>query len=78
MAIRDVNLVGDKYVPANSCCEKIYNTQELETLLRVSSRTIQRWRDYGLIKFSSVGSKFYYFHTDVVEMLNNNSKNNHE
>ncbi len=78
MAIRDANLVGDRYVPTNSCCEKIYNTQELETLLRVSSRTIQRWRDYGLIKFSSVGSKFYYFHTDVVEMLHNNSNNNDE
>jgi predicted site-specific integrase-resolvase len=78
MAIRDVNLVGEKYVPTNSCCEKIYNTQELETLLRVSSRTIQRWRDHGLIKFSSVGSKFYYFHTDVVEMLHNNSNNNNE
>lgn len=78
MAIRDVNLVGDRYVPPTSCCEKIYNTQSLETLLRVSSRTIQRWRDYGLIKFSAVGSKFYYFHTDVVEMLNNNSTNKNE
>jgi predicted site-specific integrase-resolvase len=78
MTIRDANLVGEKYVPTNSCCEKIYNTQELETLLNVSGRTIQRWRDYGLIKYSSVGSKFYYFHTDVVKMLNNNSTNNHE
>ena len=76
MAIRDANLVGERYVPANSCCEKIYNTQELETLLKVSGRTIQRWRDYGLIKFSAVGSKFYYFHTDVVEMLNKNAITN--
>lgn len=70
------NIARDKYVPTNSCCEKIYNTQELETLLKVSGRTIQRWRDYGLIKFSAVGSKFYYFHTDVVEMLNKNSITN--
>lgn len=76
MARRDENLVVDRYVPANSCCEKIYNTTELGALLNVSTRTIQRWRDYGLIKFSAVGSKFYYFHTEVVKMLNNNVINN--
>ncbi len=75
MAQRDANLVRDEYVPTNSCCEKIYNTNELANLLKVSTRTVQRWRDYRLIKFSAVGSKFYYFHTDVVGMLNNNSLN---
>jgi phage terminase Nu1 subunit (DNA packaging protein) len=75
MAQRDANLVRDEYVLTNSCCEKIYNTNELANLLKVSTRTVQRWRDYGLIKFSAVGSKFYYFHTDVVGMLNNNSLN---
>lgn len=75
MAKRDANLVRDEYVPTNSCYEKIYNTQELANLLKVSTRTVQRWRDYSLIKFSAVGSKFYYFHTDVVEMLNKNSIN---
>ena len=76
MQTNSENIARDRYVPANSCCEKIYNTQELETLLKVSGRTIQRWRDYGLIKFSAVGSKFYYFHKDVVEMLNKNAINN--
>ena len=75
MQNKSEKIAVDEYVPTNSCCEKIYNTQELETLLKVSSRTIQRWRDYGLIKFSAIGTKFYYFHTDVVEMLNNNSIN---
>jgi hypothetical protein len=75
MTKRDANLVRDEYVLTNSCCEKIYNTQELVNLLKVSTRTVQRWRDYSKIKFSAVGSKFYYFHTDVVEMLNKNSIN---
>jgi predicted site-specific integrase-resolvase len=65
-------IARDEYVPTNSCCEKIYNTNELANLLKVSTRTVQRWRDYSIIKFSAVGSKFYYFHTDVVEMLNKN------
>ncbi|WP_395617890.1 helix-turn-helix domain-containing protein [Aquirufa sp.] len=68
-------IARDEYVLTNSCCEKIYNTNELANLLKVSTRTVQRWRDYGIIKFSAVGSKFYYFHTDVVGMLNSNSIN---
>jgi excisionase family DNA binding protein len=70
------NIARDNYVPTDSCCEKIYNTQELANLLKVSTRTVQRWRDYGIIKFSAVGSKFYYFHTDVVSMLIKTSINN--
>ena len=75
MQTKSENIARDEYVPTNSCCEKIYNTQELANLLKVSTRTVQRWRDYSIIKFSAVGSKFYYFHTDVVEMLNKNSIN---
>lgn len=72
MQTKSENIARDEYVPTNSCCEKIYNTNELANLLKVSTRTVQRWRDYSIIKFSAVGSKFYYFHTDVVEMLNKN------
>ena len=75
MQTKSENIARDEYVPTNSCCEKIYNTNELANLLKVSTRTVQRWRDYSKIKFSAVGSKFYYFHTDVVEMLNKNSIN---
>ena len=75
MQTKSENIARDEYVPTNSCCEKIYNTNELANLLKVSTRTVQRWRDYSIIKFSAVGSKFYYFHTDVVEMLNKNSIN---
>jgi hypothetical protein len=52
----------------------IYNTEELSKLLKVSTRTIQRWRDMGQIVYSKIGQrKFYYMHQDVVEMLKNNS-----
>lgn len=53
----------------------IYNTIELSKLLKVSTRTIQRWRDMGTIRFSAIGSKFYYTHEDVVYMLNKNRVN---
>lgn len=51
-------------------------TQELSALLSVSTRTIQRWRDAGTIKFSAIGKKFYYNYLHVVEMISNNLNNN--
>lgn len=50
----------------------IYNTKEVSILLKVSTRTIQRWRDSGVLKYSAIGTKFYYFHTDVMDMLKQN------
>ena len=50
--------------------EPIYDTDQLMALLRVSRRTLQAWRDKGLIKFSAIRGKFYYQHSDVIAMLN--------
>ncbi len=60
----------------NNMSNPIYNTQELATLLKVSTRTIQRWRDSGMIQFSAIGSKYYYTHADVFQMLNKNKIKN--
>lgn len=53
----------------------IYNTKDLSLMLKVSTRTIQRWRDAGVIKYSSIGSKFYYLHSDIMEMIKTNTLN---
>lgn len=53
----------------NVIANPIYSTQDVSNLLKVSTRTIQRWRDNGQIKFSAIGSKFYYFHSDIVDMI---------
>ena len=50
--------------------EPIYNTDQLMSLLNCSRKTIQLWRDQGLIKFSAIRGKFYYQHSDVIAMLN--------
>lgn len=49
--------------------EPIYNTDQLMALLRVSRRTLQDWRDKGLIEFSAIGGKFYYKNSSVMNML---------
>jgi excisionase family DNA binding protein len=53
----------------------IYNTKELASLLSVSTRTIQRWRDSGTVKFSAIGKKYYYNHVHIMEMITNNLNN---
>lgn len=56
--------------------EPIYNTDQLLDLMQVSRRTLQDWRDKGLIKFSAIRGKFYYQHSDVIALLNNFKINN--
>jgi hypothetical protein len=45
------------------------DNEQLMTLLKVSKRTLQNWRDCGLIAFSQIGHKIYYQYSEVEAML---------
>jgi excisionase family DNA binding protein len=45
------------------------DNNEAAELLKVTKRTLQNWRDEGLIGFSQVGSKIYYNREDIDRML---------
>ena len=45
--------------------EKWLDNQDVCQLLRISKRTLQHYRDSGLIPFSQIGSKIYYKATDI-------------
>jgi hypothetical protein len=45
------------------------DNKEAIKLLSVSSRTLQNWRDNGLLGFSQIGSKIYYSRQDIDLML---------
>ncbi|MBT9391789.1 helix-turn-helix domain-containing protein [Hymenobacter sp. NST-14] len=45
------------------------DNKEAAALLKVCSRTMQNWRDEGLLGFSQVGSKIYYSREDIDRML---------
>ncbi len=51
--------------------DPILDTEDLMTLLKVSRRTSQNWRDQGMIEFSAVGGKFYYRLSAINKMLDN-------
>ena len=45
------------------------DNDELAKMLKVTKRTIQNYRDNGIISFSQIGSKLYYRLSDIEDML---------
>lgn len=43
--------------------ERLYDNQEVCLLLRISKRTLQRYRNNGVLKFYSIYHKTYYSRT---------------
>lgn len=49
---------------------RYYDNADMMQLFNVSLRTLQRWRDEGIIPFKKVGGKIYYLSDKVDEMMN--------
>lgn len=64
--------ISEYLLQAEDC--KVYNNDDLAKLLKVSKRTIQNWRNEGLIDFIQIGSKIYYTAAAVQLMLDENKK----
>lgn len=47
----------------------ILTNKEAQNLLKVSNKTLQKWRDNGLIKYSRIGREIYYTLKSILEML---------
>ncbi|WP_317043916.1 helix-turn-helix domain-containing protein [Hymenobacter sp. CRA2] len=48
-----------------------FDNKEAAAMLKVSPRTLQNWRDEGLIGFSQVDRKIYYSRADIGLLLQN-------
>ena len=46
--------------------------KEVCELLHISMRTLQSYRDSGILPYSQIGHKCYYRITDVEQLINNN------
>jgi hypothetical protein len=51
---------------------KWLDNEDLLKLLDVSSRTLQKWRDTGVLPFTRIARKVYYRADDVDKLLNSN------
>lgn len=50
---------------------ELLTNQELSQLLSVTTRTLQTYRDKGMIEFIQIGRKVYYSNDAVETFLNN-------
>ncbi|MEI9912624.1 MAG: helix-turn-helix domain-containing protein [Bacteroidota bacterium] len=48
---------------------KLYTNQEARLYLNVCSKTLQNYRDNGLLRYTQVGRKIYYDQTDLNAFL---------
>lgn len=48
---------------------RVYTNETLANQLQVSKRTLQNWRDGGVIAFTQIGNKVFYTEDAVQQML---------
>lgn len=53
--------------------KKWLRSKEVEQLLKISSRTLQNYRINGTIKWSKIGSTYYYCLDSLNDSFNDNS-----
>ena len=53
--------------------DKPLDNQDVSLLLKVSHRTLQRYRTEGLLPFFKIGQKIYYKTSDVRDFVHKNS-----
>lgn len=59
---RTPHLNGEKYLTNN----------EVSKLLNLSTRTLQDWRDNGVISYIQISGKILYRQTDILKLLDDN------
>ena len=63
------NLCGD-----NQDKEQWLGNEDVCSLLQISPRTLQAYRDNGILAYSQIGRKCYYKVSDVEQLINNSKK----
>ena len=54
--------------------EKWMDVQEVCLALNISKRTLQSYREYGIIPCSFIGGKYMYKESDLVRVLTQNAR----
>jgi excisionase family DNA binding protein len=60
----------DDYKNAKTLSTDWLDIQEACQVLKISKRTLQSYRDNGILPFSQIGGKIYFRSTDIEEHLN--------
>ena len=65
----EVEILNDSNL---SCTGKWLNGDQIMRMLGISRRTLQNYRDTGILPYSVVGGKFFYSIGDMEEVMANN------
>jgi excisionase family DNA binding protein len=49
--------------------DKLLNTKEAQEYLKVSAKTLQNYRDSGILSFSQIGRKIFFTKADLDDFL---------
>ena len=60
--------------PKNSNPIGLIDNAEFIQIMNISDKTSQNWRHNKLIKYSLIGGKVYYRISDIIQMIENNSR----
>lgn len=68
----NLNSITDKVSDLSSPPNQVILTnKELCELMKVCSKTAQKWRDEGKVSYSKIGREIFYKLSDVLSMLDN-------
>ena len=65
-------LHDDKAKKNKKLSETWFDNQDVMEILKISPRTLQNFRDNGVLPFSKIGGKIYYKASDVEQLLKDN------
>ncbi len=65
-------LQDDKTKKNKKLSETWLDNQDVMEILKTSPRTLQNFRDNGVLPFSKIGGKIYYKASDVEQLLKDN------
>ena len=75
LILQQINILLKEIRSLKNTKKILYTNKEMMEMLDVSSATLKKWRNYGYIGYSQVGSTYFYSAKDHEEFL---SKNHNE
>ena len=75
LILQQINILLKEIRSLKNTKKILYTNKEMMEILDVSSATLKKWRNYGYIGYSQVGSTYFYSAKDLEEFL---SKNHNE
>lgn len=72
---KSISLLRERKIRVRFYRETYLTDKEVQALLKVSRRTLQVWRDNGMIAYIYIGGKILYRESDIQKTLSEHLRN---